>query len=199
MGYLPLFYFILFYFCTLPLDCCIVLLLYTISDTVNTIIEATGDFLPDNIKFEFNGTIEIEETCMTSYGVVTNKWRFVDLAYIELPISCSISSKEIKYGALKLTSDEVVVVEIKPARMATIRKTNTWEKKVMISEAEFRGNVTEKENVVVRISGAILGLNKFYWILMGAASGTLVLLIFCSVSTSTNANHLETARPTLQP
>ena len=72
-----------------------------IRDTVNTTIEATGDFLSDIFKFEFNGTIEIEHTCMISNGVVTNKWEFVNSAHIELPISCSISSKEIKCGALK--------------------------------------------------------------------------------------------------
>ena len=80
------------------------------SEDVKTMVEATGDFLSDIFKFEFNGTIEIEETCMTSNGIVTNKWEFVNTAHIELPISCSISSKEIKCGALKLTSDEVVVI-----------------------------------------------------------------------------------------
>ena len=58
---------------------------------------------------------------MTSNGVVTNKWKFVNSAYIELPISCSISSEEIKCGALKLTSDKVVIVEVEPIRMATIK------------------------------------------------------------------------------
>jgi len=47
----------------------------------------------------------------------------------------------------------------------------------MISETEFRGNVTNKANAIVGISSAIFGLNKFYWILMGAAGGILVLIV----------------------
>ena len=33
------------------------------------------------------------------------------------------------------------MVEVEPIRMATIKLTNTGEKKALISEAEFRGNI----------------------------------------------------------
>ena len=48
--------------------------------------------------------------------------------------------------ALKLTSDEVVVIEVGPVRMATIKRTNNGEKNVMISETEFRGNINYKKS-----------------------------------------------------
>ena len=96
---------------------------------MKTEVEATGDFLSDIFRFTFNGTIQLTETCMTSNGVVTNNWKFTDVAYIELPISCSISSDFIKFGALKLTSSKVVTVEVEPIRMRTIERTKSGEMK----------------------------------------------------------------------
>jgi hypothetical protein len=74
-----------------------------VSNEVETEVESTGDFLSDILHFKFNGTITLTETCRTSNGVITNDWTFEDEAYIELPISCSISSDKIKCGSLKLT------------------------------------------------------------------------------------------------
>ena len=75
--------------------------------------------------FTFNGTIKLTETCMTSNGVVTNDWEFTDSAHIELPISCSIFSELIRCGALKLTSNKVVTIEVGPTRMRKIVKQRT--------------------------------------------------------------------------
>ena len=61
--------------------------------------------------------------------------------------------------------------------MATIKRTNTGEKKALISEAKFRRNISKEENVVFGISSGIFGLNKFFWILIGAYGGALGLLI----------------------
>ena len=88
-----------------------------ISNSVETKVEATGDFISDIFLFTFNGTIQLTETCMTSNGMVTNKWKFTNVAHIELPISCSIESSLIKCGALKLTSSKVVTVKVEPIRM----------------------------------------------------------------------------------
>ena len=88
-------------------------------------------------------TIILEETCMTGNGIVTNKWTFENKAYIELPISCSIKSKEIKYGALKLTTDKSLIVEVGPTRMTTSEKLAAGENKVKIFEATFRENETK--------------------------------------------------------
>merc|ERR1711984_620 len=86
--------------------------------------EPTGDFLSDRLLFKFNGTIKLTEVCRTSNGVVTSKWTFENEIYIELPISCSITSKQIKCGALKITSNKV------------------GETAVKISGKVFRGNIT---------------------------------------------------------
>ena len=104
-----------------------------ISDSVETRVEATGDFLSDVLLFTFNGTIKLTETCMMSNGVLTNDWEFTNTAHIELPISCSIRSDLIKCGALKLTSNKVVTVEVGPTRMRNIVKQKTGEEKVKIT------------------------------------------------------------------
>ena len=145
-----------------------------ISNSVETEVEATGDFLSDIFRFTFNGTIQLTETCMTSDGVVTNNWRFEGEAYIELPISCSIESTLIKCGALKMTSNKVVTVEVEPTRMRMIERTNSGEMKVKIQEKEFRGNVTDT-NMFVTTPDTTLGLSTFYWVIIGAASGALLL------------------------
>ena len=75
-----------------------------------TKVEPTGDFLSDKFLFKFNGTIKLTEVCRTSNGVITSDWSFTDEAHIELPISCSITSEQIKCGALKLTSNKMVTV-----------------------------------------------------------------------------------------
>mgnify|MGYP003328392569 CR=1 FL=1 len=106
-----------------------------VSNNVEIEVEATGDILSDIFRFSFNGTLELTKTCMTSNGFVTNKWRFKNSAYIELPISCSIKSEEINCGALMLTSSEEVTVEIEPIRMRTIEKQNVEEMKVRIPKS----------------------------------------------------------------
>ena len=80
-----------------------------------------------------------------------------------------------------MTSDEVVIVEVEPIRMATIERTNIGEMKVRLSEAEIRGNITSNKNVIVDMPNTIFGLSKFYWILVGAATSSLILsiLLFC--------------------
>ena len=77
-----------------------------ISEAVNTTIYPTGDFLSDIFRFEFQGEIELKESCLTVNGIVTNNWSFKDMAHIELPTTCSLSSEKINCGALKLTSSE---------------------------------------------------------------------------------------------
>merc|ERR1711905_34868 len=75
--------------------------------------------------FKFNGSIKLTETCSTTNGVITSDWVFKDEAYIELPISCSISSEKIKCGSLKLTSSKMTTVEVGPIRMKKITKQHT--------------------------------------------------------------------------
>ena len=153
-----------------------------VSNSVETKVEATGDFLSDIFRFTFNATIQLTVTFMPSNGVVTNNWKFTDVAHIELPISCSIKSSLINCGALKLTSSKVVTVEVEPIRMRTIKRTNTGEMKVRIQETEFRGNITNS-NLFVTSPSTTLGLSTFYWIIIGAASGAAILfiIIFCIV------------------
>ena len=79
---------------------------------VNTTIYPTGDFLSDVFRFKFQRKIELEESCLTINGIVTNNWSFENVAHIELPTACSISSEKINCGALKLTSSEETVVEV---------------------------------------------------------------------------------------
>ena len=89
---------------------------------INNSMEATGNFLSDIFRFTFNETLQLTETCMTSNGVVNNTWEFTNQAHIELPISCSIESSLIKCGALKLTSNKVVTVQVEPTRIRRIEK-----------------------------------------------------------------------------
>ena len=116
-----------------------------ISETVNTTIFPTGDFLSDIFSFQFQGEMELKETCLTVNGIVTNNWSFKDVAHIKLATTCFLTSEKINCGALKLTSSEDTVIEAEPARMSIIRKSNTRGKKAFISEEEFRGNNTMSE------------------------------------------------------
>jgi len=99
--------------------------------------------------------------CRTSNGVVTSKWTFENEIYIELPISCSITSKQIKCGALKLTSNKVVTVEAGPTRMRKITKKKVGETAVKISGKVFRGNITFP-NQFYSVPKTTLGLSTFY-------------------------------------
>merc|ERR1712105_352981 len=76
-----------------------------VREDIITEVEPTGDFLSDKLLFKFNGTIKLTEVCRTSNGVVTSKWSFENEIYIDLPISCSISSKQINCGDQYLLLD----------------------------------------------------------------------------------------------
>ena len=98
----------------------------------------------------------MKETCLTVNGVVTNDWSFKDMAHIELPTTCSLSSEKINCGSLKLTSSEDAMVEAEPSRMIVIQKPEARGKKAFTSEEEFRGNDTASKD------GEVLGLGKLY-------------------------------------
>ena len=59
--------------------------------------------------------------------------------------------------------------------MRKIEKTTSGEVKVKIHEKEFRGNITNT-NMFVTSPNTTLGLSTFYWIIIGIASGTLILI-----------------------
>merc|ERR1712015_317739 len=146
-----------------------------IRNEVQTQVEPTRDFLSDVFLFTFNGTIKLTENCRTSNGIVTSDWEFKDEAHIELPISCSIESDQIKCGALKLTSNKVVTVEVGPTRMKKIVKQTVGENKAKITEKVFRGNHTVS-NLFGNLPHTTLGISTFYWILIGSVSGGVILL-----------------------
>ena len=77
-----------------------------------------------------------------------------------------------------MTSSEATVIEVEPARMSVIKKTNAGEKKAYISEAELRGNITVSgSNRFGVLEGNVLGLSKLYWVMMGAIGGALGVLV----------------------
>ena len=147
-----------------------------VSNEVETRVEPTGDFLSDVLLFTFNGSITLTETCRTSNGVITSDWVFEDEAYIELPISCSITSDEIKCGSLKLTSNKVTTVEVGPIRMKKITKQNVGERTVRITGKVFRGNFSTPP-VFQTKQKTMWGMSLFYWILIGSVSGAVLVLI----------------------
>merc|ERR1712090_112177 len=147
-----------------------------VSNEVETQVEQTGDFLSDILRFRFNGSIKLTETCRTSNGVITNDWVFKDEAYIELTISCSISSEKIKCGSLKLTSSKMTTVEVGPIRMKKITKQNIGEKTVKITEKVFRGNFTTPKFFQSQ-TNTFWGMSLFYWILIGSITGAVLVLV----------------------
>merc|ERR1712055_628148 len=147
-----------------------------VSNEVETHVEQTGDFLSDILLFRFNGSIKITETCSTTNGVITNDWVFKDEAYIELPISCSISSEKIKCGSLKLTSSKMTTVEVGPIRMKKITKQNIGERTVKITEKVFRGNFTTPKFFQSQ-TNTFWGMSLFYWILIGSITGAVLVLV----------------------
>jgi len=130
----------------------------------------------DILRFRFNGSIKLTETCRTSNGVITNDWVFKDEAYIELPISCGISSEKIKCGSLKLTSSKMTTVEVGPVRMKRITKQNTGKETVKITEKVFRGNITTPKFPQTQ-SKIFWGMSLFYWIIIGSVTGAVIVLI----------------------
>merc|ERR1712173_405792 len=147
-----------------------------VSNNVVTEVESTGDFLSDRLLFKFNGSITLTETCRTSNGVITSDWVFENEAYIELPISCSITSEEIKCGSLKLTSSKVTTVEVGPIRMKKIKKQNVGERTVRITGKVFRGNFTTPA-VFQSKAKTFWGMSLFYWILIGSIAGAVLVLV----------------------
>jgi len=136
---------------------------------------------------------------MSSNGVITSDWEFTEKAHIELPISCSIESDQIKCGALKLTSNKVVTVEVGPTRMMKIVKQTVGEEKVKITGKVFRGNFT-KFNSFVSPPSTTLGLSTFYWVLIGSVSGSLILIAtisgICGYKIHSGRNASESPRKT---
>ena len=104
----------------------------------------------------------------------TGDWPFNEKAHIELPISCSIESDKIRCGALKLTSNKAIVVEVGPSRMKEIKKQPTGEDRVRISGETFRGNFSSATSIFGSPK-TTLGLSTFYWIIIGAVSGGLLI------------------------
>merc|ERR1712030_210300 len=78
-------------------------------------------------------------------------------------------------GALKLTSNKVVTVEVGPTRMKKIVKQTMGENKVKITGKVFRGNFTVS-NLFGNLPHTTLGLSTFYWILIGSVSGGVIVL-----------------------
>merc|ERR1712105_311379 len=146
-----------------------------IRNEIKTQVEPTGDFLSDIFLFTFNGTIKLTENCRTSNGIASSDWTFNNEAHIELTISCSIESDQIKCGALKLTSNKVVTIEVGPTRMRKITKQTVGEKKVKITGKVFRGNFTIA-NLFNSHPNTTLGLSTFYWVLIGAVSGGIIII-----------------------
>ena len=170
-----------------------------VSNEVETRVEPSGDFLSDILSFKFNGTITLTETCRTSNGVVTSDWVFKNEAYIELPISCSISSDEIKCGSLKLTSNKVTTVEVGPIRMKKITKQNVGERTVRITGKVFKGNFSIP-TVFQSRQKTMWGLSLFYWILIGSVSGAVLVLVIiagiCGYKLSRTTSTMEHGQPT---
>merc|ERR1712074_97012 len=109
-------------------------------------------------------------------GVITSDWVFKDEAYIELPISCSISSEKIKCGSLKLTSSKMTTEEVGPIRMKRITKQNTGERTVKIKEKVLRGNFTTPKFFQSQ-TNTFWGMSLFYWILIGSITGAVLVLV----------------------
>jgi hypothetical protein len=108
--------------------------------------------------------------------VATSDWVFKNEAHIELPISCSITSDEIKCGSLKLTSNKVTTVEVGPIRMKKITKQNVGERTVRITGKVFRGNFSTPAVFQFK-QKTMWGLSLFYWILIGSVAGAVLVLI----------------------
>ena len=97
-------------------------------------------------------------------------WIFNRKAHIELPISCSIKSSKIRCGALSLTSNKAVIIEVGSPRMREIKKQTTGEDRVRITEETFRGNLSTAASIF-NFPKTTLGLSTFYWVLIGAVLG----------------------------
>jgi len=145
-----------------------------ISEDIETEVETTGDFLTDRFRFYFNGTIVVKETCMTAKGTVSTDWTFTKEAHIELPISCSLESKEIKCSALSLTTNKAVVVEVGLQRMKKIVKSSANADRARINEKEFRGNISSTASGFI-LPSTTLGLNTVYWIPIGIIIGGAII------------------------
>merc|ERR1712030_12755 len=98
------------------------------------------------------------------------------MGYIELPISCSISSEKIRCGSLKLTSSKMTTVEAGPIRMRRITKQHTGEKAVKITEKVFRGNFTTPKFSQPQTK-TFWGISLFYWVLIGSITGAVLVLV----------------------
>merc|ERR1712030_290406 len=83
-------------------------------------------------------------------------------------------------GALKITSNKAVTVETGSIRMRKITKNKAGERVVRISGKVFRGNVTFP-SYFSGLPKTTLGISTFYWILIGAVSGGVVVIIIISV------------------
>ena len=145
-----------------------------ISNEVDTEVEETGDFLTDIFRFSFNGSIKITETCRTSEGTVSKVWTFTDEVHEELPISCDIKSDKIKCGALSLTTNKAVIIDVGQPRMKKIVKLSTGADKAKLSEDDFRGNFSIAASGF-NFPSTTLGLNTIYWILIGAVLGGAII------------------------
>merc|ERR1712074_361800 len=83
-------------------------------------------------------------------------------------------------GALKITSNKAVTVETGPIRMRKITKKKAGERAVRISGKVLRGNVTFP-SYFSELPKTTLGISTFYWILIGAVSGGIVVIVIVSV------------------
>ena len=111
---------------------------------------------------------------MTSKGTVSTDWTFTNEEHVELPISCSLESEEIRCSALSLTTNKAVIVEAGPQRMKTITKGSASADMTRIREEEFRGN-TSSSTLGLIFPSTAFGLNITYWILIGILLGGVII------------------------
>ena len=151
----------------------------------------TLSFLVEQFWFQFNNTMKMNKTCLTSSGKVSKTWTFKEQAEIKLPIICSLSSKVINCGGTRFVTGKDRDISISSTRMEALSPTHFQERNLW---ANASLTISEEEDFTESlldgiISGSTYGLSNYIWAtlaggILAAIGASCLGYLKCNTSTA---------------
>ena len=128
----------------------------------------------NQLNFNFEGNITIEENCPLNGSIHSSKWTFQSKATIKLPIVCSLSSQKINCVAVKLKSGATKELHLSHYRMQIVEQ-NFEKEKIEKNSPDF---IRLKIDRVITIKSQPKSLlENIKWPLIGVGASLISIIL----------------------
>ena len=107
-----------------------------VSSSINASSITSTDAISETFLLEFQGTIQLNETCAGQNGSVSNTHTVYSPARITVPVLCSVSSQEFSCGAVQIRSGDTKLVHTTHHRTIIVQD-NLVSSKVNMANTSF--------------------------------------------------------------